>query len=616
MPFDPLGAHAQERDGAEAAAWSQDLGTVPVRDTVAAEEPAPLRSVQVVRPAERALEGKDASEIVGREANVLVLDAGGPGQRRAVLLRGANSQQVAVLVDGVALNPAFGLGNDLSWVPVEALQRIEIHEGAGGAWFGAGAVGGAVNLVPGAPSLGKGARVGLSGGSWGTLEARASAVQGSERGGVQVFLNHLQSQGDFPYVSVNQQARTRRNNDARVEVAGLSARAFLGESGEAAAFLLHQSAQRGVAGLEQFPTEDARQGEERLLALASGRLEQGWGHSRLQGFFLRQDYHYTNPEPYVYGPADTRDREWRAGGSLEQGLEAWRFKGLLRLETAREQVDARTGQSAIRRGRTPLDLLASLEADLGWGAFGTIAVRGQYLSPFGAWASPSLELGWRLSPWLQLLATAGRGLRWPSLSELYYDQGPLRGNPDLKPEDAWSLEGGVRLELAWLAAEVRAFASRIDDLILFLPKTAYQIEAGNVDAVEDLGGTARLTLTPRSWLRLDLAYRYERALSGRDRLPVPFKPRHQATLRLEAGGRFKAYLEGVAMGGFFLDRFGNQREERRVLADVGVRARLWRGFALFATARNLGDKRDAVDYLLTPLPGRAFIVGVEQELNQ
>jgi outer membrane receptor protein involved in Fe transport len=75
----------------------------------------------------------------------------GQGERFAnISLRGFPSAQTVVLVNGRAL-PRTGVGNgsgpDINRIPVAAIERIEILPYSGSAIYGAGAIGGAVNII-------------------------------------------------------------------------------------------------------------------------------------------------------------------------------------------------------------------------------------------------------------------------------------------------------------------------------------------------------------------------------------------------------------------------------------------------------------------------------------
>ena len=80
-------------------------------------------------------------------AGVSVADNGTAGSVQSLSLRGSTAAQVLILVDGVRLNDSRQGGADLSQIPVDNIERIEIVRGGTSALYGADAVAGVVNII-------------------------------------------------------------------------------------------------------------------------------------------------------------------------------------------------------------------------------------------------------------------------------------------------------------------------------------------------------------------------------------------------------------------------------------------------------------------------------------
>ena len=90
---------------------------------------------------------KDIADVLSREAGLSVNDQGANGSLQTVSIRGAEYGQVLVLIDGVRLNNAREGGADLSMIPLEMIEKIEIVRGGMSVLYGADAIGGVINII-------------------------------------------------------------------------------------------------------------------------------------------------------------------------------------------------------------------------------------------------------------------------------------------------------------------------------------------------------------------------------------------------------------------------------------------------------------------------------------
>lgn len=74
--------------------------------------------------------------------------AGGPGQTRGVLLRGAKAEHTLVIVDGMVMNDPLSPSRtfDFGQIPVSEIERVEIIKGPQSVLYGSDALGGVVQI--------------------------------------------------------------------------------------------------------------------------------------------------------------------------------------------------------------------------------------------------------------------------------------------------------------------------------------------------------------------------------------------------------------------------------------------------------------------------------------
>ena len=114
-------------------------------------------------------------DLLAREANLNLRSYFGSDKKAGIDIRGMGdtfTSNVIVMVDGIRLNSPDLAGADLSTVPLNQIERIEVVRGAGSVLYGDGAVGGVVNIITkkgeGKPEL----MLYNSYGSYGTYDGR------------------------------------------------------------------------------------------------------------------------------------------------------------------------------------------------------------------------------------------------------------------------------------------------------------------------------------------------------------------------------------------------------------------------------------------------------------
>ena len=76
-----------------------------------------------------------------------VAQSGTRGKTTSVFMRGTNSNQTLVLVDGVRANSPQDGRFDFGQIPIENVDRIEVVRGPASALYGSDAIGGVINII-------------------------------------------------------------------------------------------------------------------------------------------------------------------------------------------------------------------------------------------------------------------------------------------------------------------------------------------------------------------------------------------------------------------------------------------------------------------------------------
>jgi vitamin B12 transporter len=128
-------------------------------------------------------------DLLSRQKGIYLVGANQtPGTNQSLFLRGANSNQVAVMIDGARITDPSSPNNviDLSELSLANVERIEIIEGAHSTIFGGAAIGGVVNIITRKnQATGVHGFVGIQGGTFG-----GGSLTGSQQADVNYSLNN------------------------------------------------------------------------------------------------------------------------------------------------------------------------------------------------------------------------------------------------------------------------------------------------------------------------------------------------------------------------------------------------------------------------------------------
>jgi outer membrane cobalamin receptor len=440
-------------------------------------------------------------QVLRSAPGVTVQQSGGPGSVTSLFIRGSESDQTLVLVDGVRAN-AFGGGIDLSQIPLADVERVEIVRGPQSALYGADAIGGVVHLLTrqgGTPRVD------------GSFEFGSRAMRratGSTTGSINALRWHLG--GDYfedeGYTGLASNGETVSNDDAAIgQVAGTLGWIHAASGGDLQGSVRYVDTERGTPG--PFGSDPAGRffGVDRtsrnLTTRTTGALRwiQPWfgasSRVRQRVEFDVADYDLTYLTPSSPPPFDRSDGETvrqhlrvqtdaAAGAALgftgglewlgEQGGSTYIVSGdpsepmdvdrsVLGLfgearwsPLARFSLSAGVRGERIHRGALPGDPLAFTPRP-DFPAETITSVNPKIAASWGLAGDPGSRASTRLH------GAIGTGIRPPDAFEMAFTD-----NSGLKPERSRSADVGVEQTLAEgrVQFDATAFFNRFDDLII------------------------------------------------------------------------------------------------------------------------------------------------------
>jgi iron complex outermembrane receptor protein len=379
------------------------------------------RSITVI-PVDNALvPGSWLADLLKMDPSVDVRERGVDGTQADVHVRGGSFGQTLVLINGHRVNdPQSGHHNLDLPLPVEAVSRMEVLRGSGSTLYGSDAVGGAVNVITRRPET---AELRLSGGL-GDFGWNRESISGAFRRGF--WSQHAALARDFS-------TGLRPGRDYRHTA--LATESYLDtDLGATNVLFAYNDRPFGADGFYgAFPSWEET--GTRLLAASHAA-----GRQRARFSYRRHSDHYVlyrdRPEVFQnFHTAGTWNGAWSYHGAVSSKVD---FTG--GVEGLLERIDS-TNLGRRRRGR--VSAFVVLQARPSPRLTLTAGLREEAYRRWRAVTSPTLAAGFRLGKGFKARGSLGHAFRVPSYTDLYYRDPANRGNPDLRPESAWTYEAGL-----------------------------------------------------------------------------------------------------------------------------------------------------------------------------
>ena len=369
--------------------------------------------------------------------------SGSLGKAATLSIRGANANQVQVLIDGSRVkSPTLGLA-DFSDISTDLIERIEVLRGPQSALYGADAIGGVINIITKKGHGPFSATVEQEAGNYDTLGSRASFSGSYRLLDYSFSASHLESNGRFPNDGTDRNAISGR--------LGVS----LPLSSSIAFILRYNRADTGVPIRGVFPRQpidpvldiNARQQSDTTVMTLTGRTRPvSWWESEVRLSRYENSQGFQDP-PDPGFPFDVltvnqvnverREAEW------VNRFHAGRWStSSVGLEHRDEEGDVRGSFSK----RTDTQS-AFFEEQLRFfeRLFLTGGVRVEDHSVFGTEATERGSVAYLIKETgTKLRGSAGSGFRAPTFNELFF---PGFGDAAIRPERSVSYDVGADQKL-------------------------------------------------------------------------------------------------------------------------------------------------------------------------
>jgi vitamin B12 transporter len=622
---------ASAQDASPAAASPDEIVVVANR------APDPLSkigvSVSVINDQTiKASQAVTLSDLLEQSPGLSVVRNGGEGQTTSVLIRGADSDQTLVLIDGVQINDpgAPSGGYDFGDVLTGDISRVEILRGAQSTLWGSQAIGGVVNIVTAEPSQALEGSLNAEGGSRGTQYYRA---------GVGGTLDRLSFRLAGGYYSTDGVSAFGKAFGGK-ELDGYDNSAFSGRLGYAftpdvqldlRGYVTHSHVDfdgfdnpNGVFGDDnEYGTTDQYIGYAGLnFSLLDGRLK-----NRVAAQYTDINRRLYDPGPYYpadffFAPPPSPETFYSYGHNVRLEYQgtfqiADGYRAVFGAQHERSSITSDTpafdfGPTPPLKGHADLDSgYAQIEGEVVKNLNLTAGVRYDDHSTFGGHTTAQTAAAWSLNGGATLLrASFAQGFKAPALYQLFSPY----GTTNLKPEEANSWDAGIEQHF-WdrrVVVSATYFGRDTSNLIAFVdtdspPFGAYHnVAKASAEGVE-LQGQIR----PIQALTLAANYTYTDAEDLTAHKQLPRRSRNAANV--SASFVWPVHLTTAITvryaGSSYNDAANTQPLKAYTLVDLRASYPLTQRFEVYGRIENLFDRRYETAFQYGSL-GRGAFIGV------
>ncbi len=568
----------------------------------------------------------NVGEAITHATSVQTFPIGSIGSALTAGVRGSTPQEVLVLIDGRAVQ-GVSLGSpNLSEIPIDLVDRIEIWRGGGSTLYGPNAVGGVINVItkratyPGRPI----SDVSFEYRSFDTSIYRLNF--GSRRGPFDYFF----------YGNSMAQSGFRLNSDVRSQAVGGNFGISLGKGGKILvdAGSYHHNAGDPGQIVPPVPTNQFNNQLEKVAVTPNARQETNSTFFRtsyllplpmdslmsLRGFASERELNDDNlgdPNPAFVA---SQERNQGSNGGEAQFILPYGFTvGGSFVHDREDYRDPLNASHNFQQAIENYGLYA--QEEFRRGAWALIpSGRYDHNSQAGDSNSPRVQAIADATDWLRLSGAAAHSFATPTLDQLFIQRSgamPFTGNPALRPEKAWTYDAGFELHQESASFRATYFRANVKDLIQIAPIT--RDTAVNVPEARRQGAELEIRHAWNAHFQHSVNYTYlenrGKPAGVTDWTPLALSPRHAANYlatwmsgrrwRIDSTVRYEdSRYAGNGMTG---TKLGSQ-----LLWDLRLAFKL-RQLELYAGVNDVTNKRyEAVPGY--PLPGRTAYGGLSLRL--
>ena len=543
--------------------------------------------------------------------SVNISNYGGPGADKNIRMRGSTASQVLVLMDGRPINNPRDGQVDLSTIPLENIDRVEVMHGPGSSLYGSSAMGGVVNIITkNPPKVGQRVELYSSFGTARTYIERMIYGAKISKFGYLINGGYQSSQG------------FRENSEFNAKDCNLKLGYELNSENNLSLNSGFYKSRAGAPGSTAWPDTDDKQN------MLKRFFDFNWNFKpdERTGLSAKAYQNYDRLEFIENSTTYTKNIHATTVRGLDlqldkQLLDVYRivcgFNYVMNMNdsttSAKHEYNVTSGYLENRLDLFDKKLNVNLSARI------------DDYSNFGTQINPSLDLLYKLNDAIKFHGLISRSYRVPTFNDLYWPRseyyykgvlvGGEEGNLNLKPEKGITGEFGFEFEInEYFTSGLTYYRSNYKQLIQWSKDGNGWWRPDNVSSAVINGLEFENKIFISDKLDLNLNYTYLMTRDENTHKYLVYQPENKvdACLQYHDHNGLTVELKGQFTGQRFADADNNTKVKNFFVFGLSVSKKFKPGFTCFTSIDNLLNRKYEVIHGY-PMPGFSLTGGLKAE---
>ncbi len=435
------------------------------------------------------LQAQSVVDVLKSTPGVDISTNGGLGSNTSIYMRGTNSDQVLVLVDGVPYGSATLGTTPFQYIPVSQIERIEVVRGPQSSLYGSSAIGGIIQIFTRKDIRGQSFYANTGYGTDSTTESNIGFGYGNETSNINLGIGYIDSSG-YDFLGNPDPANADNDDDGfdNTSVSINGYHKFNEQFTLSGSYLMADGENQYdyTNGLTLATTRTRTEFKQQVASIVADlKINDIWSSQLLIGQSKDESDNYQLP---FFGTSlkktqfdTTKDNvSWKNDFII-------RDKDILTIgfDYLDESVDSTTDyaeESRWTKGTfTQYQYYGDIfELKAAW--------RYDDNEQFGSHNTGNIGIGFNLDKHVRVTTSYGRAYRAPTFNQLYY---PFYGTADLNPETSESFDFGLNGQFNSVSWSANFYTTSIRNLIAtnFSTFRADNINKAKINGLELTLGT-------------------------------------------------------------------------------------------------------------------------------